>query len=128
AAQKIDVVAVVVDAVEEEVVLRGTRAVGREPACGVESPAFRLGMRDARGEASKEVVVAAAQREIVDLFGIDRFADGPVLSLEHGSGRLDGDGLGSLSGREGEVDHHLLLDTDLNACLASGLKSFLLDI
>src|SRR5262249_40510758 len=62
-AQKIDVIAVVVDAIEQEVVLRGARAVRGEPACGVEAAGFRLGMRDAGREASQEVVIAAAQRK-----------------------------------------------------------------
>ena len=82
AVEEVDVVGVVVDAVEQIVVLRGPLAVGREGAGGRVAARIRLRRLHACAKLRQEGEIAAVERKVIDLLRANHLARRSFLGLQ----------------------------------------------
>ena len=86
--EEVDSVGVVVDAIQQVVVLRGTQTIGGESSGG--SIAARVGLRrvHARAELGQECKVASIERQVVHAPLVDHLADRRIFRLQHCGGAV----------------------------------------
>ena len=113
-------VGVVVDAVDDEVILRTAHAVD------VEGGVARVGdaaAADAGGEQGEVGVGAAVEREVDDLLGADDGAAGAGVGFQHLGGGVDGNAFGGGADFELEVDALAGVDGDFELLRDRGFEA-----
>ena len=114
AVEEVNGVRVVINAVQQVIVLRSAKPIGREGAAGGVAARVSLRSVDASRKLGQEGKIPAVQGKIVDALRIDDLPHGSVLGLEHGSGGGDFNGCRHIAGFEREIRDDVLTDVDLD--------------